>query len=365
MKYIICEVLLFAFFISVKSNLATAPVIDRTEETKWNVILTEIGDPRVGNFKGISVPLVHPEDQKKYNCIIPNENQDDQDNSDADGKEVSVKELMAPLSSACSYRLSGWWTYEFCYGKHLRQFHQEKDMPLRPQDEFYLGRQDGSEEGTQHPEYYSEIYSEGSTCDITGSKRTTEMRFYCSSEANTIITDIKEPFSCQYIVSISTPYLCKHPDYRPKREKTQVIYCSPTEVTGEDVQRKIQRIQENLDEINENLDEEDVVSTPLQTHTIQINAGDSVNEPVDEPVTEVDENGNPINIEILELTEEGMTEFLAQIQQQIALGADPKVLSDLLERKLDQKRIEIASNQRDLKKTQSKPRKPSVTVAMS
>jgi hypothetical protein len=36
-------------------------------------------------------------------------------------------------------QIDGWWTYEFCYGKHIRQYHQEKNMPIRPQDEYFLG----------------------------------------------------------------------------------------------------------------------------------------------------------------------------------------------------------------------------------
>ena len=30
------------------------------------------------------------------------------------------------LIGSCFYRLEGWWTYEFCFPKSIRQFHQEK-----------------------------------------------------------------------------------------------------------------------------------------------------------------------------------------------------------------------------------------------
>lgn len=142
--------------------------------------------------------------------------------------------------------MAGWWTYEFCYGKHIRQYHQEKDLPIRPQDEFYLGKQTSAERevytakalaleedstsgNDMSPPYYSELYAHGTVCDITGQQRSTEVRFYCSVEKATLITDIKEPYSCSYIISVYTPLICKHPKYAPKQEETLPIACSAME----------------------------------------------------------------------------------------------------------------------------------------
>ena len=94
------------------------------------------------------------------------------------------------------FQIAGWWTYEFCYGKHIRQFHQEKDLPVRPQDEFFLGRWTGSSKEEHHTDtdykYFSLRYSEGTTCDLTGQKRASEVRFSCSPEKSlTTFADIK------------------------------------------------------------------------------------------------------------------------------------------------------------------------------
>ena len=39
-----------------------------------------------------------------------------------------VRDYLAGLAGTCFYRVEGWWTYEFCYEKHLKQFHQENNV---------------------------------------------------------------------------------------------------------------------------------------------------------------------------------------------------------------------------------------------
>jgi hypothetical protein len=72
----------------------------------------------------------------------------------------TVAELMEDISNACFYRVEvrahacarcggsaervraasqGWWTFELCVRKHVRQFHQEKDVVV---SEYVLGRFD-------------------------------------------------------------------------------------------------------------------------------------------------------------------------------------------------------------------------------
>lgn len=58
-------------------------------------------------------------------------------------KEVtkSPKDLLARLSEVCLYKFEGWWSYEFCYGKHIRQFHVEpvSQTEHKVTVEYYLG----------------------------------------------------------------------------------------------------------------------------------------------------------------------------------------------------------------------------------
>ena len=56
-------------------------------------------------------------------------------NSNAYKLFVHIKERS---KGKCSYYVSGWWTYEVCTGKHVRQFHAENKRILK---EFYLGKE--------------------------------------------------------------------------------------------------------------------------------------------------------------------------------------------------------------------------------
>eukprot|EP00741_Cyanophora_paradoxa_P023508 tig00021589_g22710.t1 len=49
----------------------------------------------------------------------------------------SPQQLLEKLRSACLYRNEGWWTYEVCHGKHVMQFHQEGEKRI---SEYFLGR---------------------------------------------------------------------------------------------------------------------------------------------------------------------------------------------------------------------------------
>ena len=57
-----------------------------------------------------------------------------------------VASFLRPLKGTCFYRLEGWWTYEFCFMKSLRQFHQEKHKSptgaetTQVTQEYFLGR---------------------------------------------------------------------------------------------------------------------------------------------------------------------------------------------------------------------------------
>jgi hypothetical protein len=62
--------------------------------------------------------------------------------------------------------------------------------------DFYLGlarietlldNQLALQKGTLYPEYYAEIYDEGTICDLTGEPRQTTIHFYCASQQDTTV----------------------------------------------------------------------------------------------------------------------------------------------------------------------------------
>ena len=80
---------------------------------------------------GVAVPpksvVMTKKDGKRYRCYLPSEGGAP---SAADESLAAPTPHIAPylraLKGTCFYRLEGWWTYEFCLLKAVRQFHQEK-----------------------------------------------------------------------------------------------------------------------------------------------------------------------------------------------------------------------------------------------
>jgi len=172
---------------------------------------------------------------KKYNCYLPTLSEIENKDKEGNVTTISISSLLEPLASTCLYRLTGWWTYEICHRKHIKQFHQTADGSV-DSAVYFLGKWEAEEsdeptepEGiptTEKIEYYSEFYSHGTVCDLTNLPRTTEVRFYCSND-KTHVSDLKEPSSCNYVVSVRTPLLCQHPAYRPKEQFILEINCYP------------------------------------------------------------------------------------------------------------------------------------------
>jgi len=145
-------------------------------------------------------------------------------------------ELLAPMREYCLYRPTGWWTYELCYGTHVKQFHDDAERK-QPRVEFLLGvppaAADGVDVAPPHTEatdahgnrYYSERYLDGTVCDLTSEPRKTEIRFTCDATKAEHIAVLKETSTCQYLLVVQTPRLCTHPLYRPREGVALPIQC--------------------------------------------------------------------------------------------------------------------------------------------
>ncbi|KAI1245475.1 hypothetical protein MGN70_012365 [Eutypa lata] len=185
-------------------------------------------------------------------------------------------DLMSGLDGACLYYVSGWWSYSFCYGHDVVQFHAlpgslKSGPPVRdPQTlEYVLGRvqdtrssssrsqrrgQSENEEGGQHPEeeghagtgagvappppntelqvkgdqrYLVQRLEAGTICDLTGRDRTIEVQYHCSpGSTQDRIGWIKEVTTCAYLMVVHTPRLCSDVAFQPPKEtRANVISC--------------------------------------------------------------------------------------------------------------------------------------------
>uniref|UniRef100_A0A8C5VC06 Endoplasmic reticulum lectin n=1 Tax=Microcebus murinus TaxID=30608 RepID=A0A8C5VC06_MICMU len=133
-----------------------------------------------------------------------------------------------------------WWTYEFCYGRHIQQYHME-DSEIKG-EVLYLGYyqsafnwdDETAKASKQHrlKRYHSQNYGNGSKCDLNGRPREAEVRFLCDEGAGIsgdYIDRVDEPLSCSYVLTIRTSRLCPHPLLRPPASATpQAILCHPS-----------------------------------------------------------------------------------------------------------------------------------------
>uniref|UniRef100_A0A673LTY2 Endoplasmic reticulum lectin n=1 Tax=Sinocyclocheilus rhinocerous TaxID=307959 RepID=A0A673LTY2_9TELE len=154
---------------------------------------------------------------------------------------LSPAELLEPLfkQSSCSYRIESYWTYEVCHGKHVRQYHEDKETgqllnikvgnvcDLRMFLKLSLCSQVPTKniEGQLTP-YYPVEMGHGTECSLKqNNPRCTTVLYVCHPEAKHEILTIAEVTTCQYEVVVLTPLLCPHPKYRFKLSPVNDIFC--------------------------------------------------------------------------------------------------------------------------------------------
>ncbi|KAK3304802.1 glucosidase II beta subunit-like protein-domain-containing protein [Chaetomium strumarium] len=173
-------------------------------------------------------------------------------------------ELMSGLDGHCMYFMSGWWSYSFCYGKSVVQFHaipsNKGGPPVKDENsqEYVLGRIDGLH-GAQDPaspegqtksltppnaqlqvkgdqRYLSQRLEHGTICDLTGRPRTIEVQYHCSpGSAIDRIGWVKEVTTCTYLMVVYTPRLCADVAFQPPKEtRAHPIRCRQIIGTAEE-----------------------------------------------------------------------------------------------------------------------------------
>ena len=190
----------------------------------------------------------------------------------------------------CFYRREGWWTYEYCWRRHVRQYHEKevevvdpktkkvvgkRGVPVKDAD-FYLGFQqqpashaaaatvvrtsgaDGLKEEErvgvitrgaeaavgESDTFYSHFLAGGTKCDLTGEPREVEVRFTCSKRSKELstnmVTSISEVKTCKYVLNFETFAICNQGDFHAVGEDpVHRIHCydfpdpqPPTEAAG-------------------------------------------------------------------------------------------------------------------------------------
>ena len=123
---------------------------------------------------------------------------------------------------SCLHGGSGWWKYEFCYGKTVGQYHIEKDGSKtsinlgRFDKEKHLDWIENNPQKRPKPlsqrKQLSHFYSEGTICDKTGKPRQTVVKLKCLENSNNIgavSLYLLEPKHCEYVLVVESPLICE------------------------------------------------------------------------------------------------------------------------------------------------------------
>lgn len=176
--------------------------------------------------------------------------------------QSTPEQLLVALKNVCAYRIEDWWTYEVCYHKQVKQYHSEgkkmsqqhnlgKYEPGKGEEEEEVAGGGGGRVGInevhidtssvslpgvgREQRYVSQHYTNGDICELTGERRSSEVRFMCdpgsssssSTVGDTVITSITEPHSCHYVITVATYRLCKHPEFRQHPAPVVAVKCYP------------------------------------------------------------------------------------------------------------------------------------------
>jgi protein OS-9 len=155
--------------------------------------------------------------------------------------------LLQPLEGRCLYHRQAWFTYSYCHGSRVRQFHEAPHTHPHPPggyvpeedpewDSYTLGEAPPTPEpgaeltpAQQHAisanlelahaagaRYLVQRWGGGSVCDKTGRRREIEVQFHCSPTSTDTILFVKEVRTCSYVLVIHTPRLCSVPGFRSR-----------------------------------------------------------------------------------------------------------------------------------------------------
>ncbi|OWA50142.1 putative Protein OS-9 [Hypsibius exemplaris] len=205
---------------------ATPPNDIFPPEIEGNVEKTVIMRNRKGQPFRCSIPdMVKPSDEKDKLVNLTTE---------------AIEEALVPTESnrgCVNLITSGWWHYEFCFRKHVIQYHTEPSgviskpvITLGIYSHSYNWSNVSAKDALKKKDrYHLQYFANGTTCDLTGEQRQTRVKIYCdgSNWMTDHVESVREPESCVYEVIIFSKRLCAFPYFRKEDPAIGQIRCNP------------------------------------------------------------------------------------------------------------------------------------------
>lgn len=135
-------------------------------------------------------------------------------------KDISpIRDFLS--GSSCLTGGSGWWKYEFCFGRYVRQIHYEKNSEETSVNLGYFNKESHLKWLAEHPERkpkskevrseVSYFYENGDVCDKTNQKRKTEVKLKClrsGASPTAVSMYLLEPKTCEYTLVVEASLIC-------------------------------------------------------------------------------------------------------------------------------------------------------------
>nr|XP_033794150.1 endoplasmic reticulum lectin 1 isoform X1 [Geotrypetes seraphini] len=136
-----------------------------------------------------------------------------------------IKELLS--GSYCFHGGVGWWKYEFCYGKYVHQYHEDKELgktttivvgTWKKEEHIEWAKKKNAAvsilpkaDNTQSVKMVSHFYGNGDVCDLNEKPRQVIVKLKCkeSDSPHAVTLYMLEPHVCQYILGVESPVICK------------------------------------------------------------------------------------------------------------------------------------------------------------
>lgn len=218
---------------------ATVSVVDAADFDDWTKSAVEIlSDPMLATPAPILVDSasvrIHNGHGQQYHCHLPSDSGVLQEPSGPDSSHGrNISHFMDQLLSEneCLRLRLQWWTYEVCSRRRVRQYHErgesgaetDHSLGLYVSETGWTPAAVSAASSSVSRRYHSEFFSGGSVCDLTGERRSAEVRYGCFVGADgggegvegrgsgrQRVVDVTEPRSCHYVISVLVPKLCHH-----------------------------------------------------------------------------------------------------------------------------------------------------------
>lgn len=216
------------------------------DDPRYAVVFRQEGSPLEGTDSSLLMPM-KLQNGTEYVCVLPAPCKTGCRPEREKGPTYTSGDVLTPqefrvldqsLSGLCTVKVDGWWVYDYCWGKGVRQYHNNAQGELETEN--VLGQTPKKDNAPTplkftfetHPvrgAYVSFVLGGGTLCDLTREPREAEVRLTCLDEnkagGEEAAMEIGEVSTCRYVLWWSNKGTCSLRQLRPADSFFDQIEC--------------------------------------------------------------------------------------------------------------------------------------------